>query len=140
MNKNNICNSFIPFALVNGHKYQEYQTANTWQFYLYNNRSRVLLQYSCHKSCYTKGKARFWAKVADLYNTIQAEKTAKARVAQITQDRRKESKAMKVAALEADLEALFSNIEQEQQEIHDYIRVQSNTDFLGKIKRVSMSL
>jgi hypothetical protein len=124
-----------PQNLINGHKYQEYVTPETWQFFLYNNRGRVLLQYSCHKNCYTEGKANFWAKVVVLYNTIKQEKAAKAKVAQLTQDRRREARRVNIQRLEADLESLFEEVDAEQQALHDYVHIQSNTDFLTKIDR-----
>lgn len=124
-----------PFPLISQHKYQEYETAETWQFFLCNNRGRVLIPYSCHKSCYTQGKANFWQKVSVLYDTIRQEKAAKAEVVRLTQDRRREARRLQVQRLEADLESLFTEVDAEQQALHDYIHAQGNTDFLGKIER-----
>ena len=129
-----------PFPLIRRHIYEEIETANTWQFFLYNNRSRVLLQYSCHKSCYTQGKANFWQKVADLYSVLAQEKTAKQQLAALTNDRRKESKQSKVAALEADFESVFAAIDAAQYELHTDLAVQSNSDFLEKIERVFITV
>ena len=128
------------FPLIRRHVYEEIETQNTWQFFLYNCKGRKLLQHSVPKRLKTEGYYTFWQKVADLYTVLKAEDAAKAKVAVLTQDRRKESKAIHVAALEADLQALFSEIEQEQQELHDYIGTLGNSDFLGKIERVSLAV
>ena len=61
-------------------------------------------------------------------------------MAQLTQDRRKEARATRITALEADLEALFEQVDSEQQALHDFITLQSNSDFLGKIERVSLAV
>ena len=129
-------NTLLP--LIRRHVYEEIETQNTWQFFLYNCKGRKLLQHSVPKHLKAEGYYTFWQKVADLYTVLKAEDAAKAKVAQITQDRRKESKAIHVAALEDDLQALFENIEEEQQALHDYITLQGDTDFLGKIERVSL--
>lgn len=129
-----------PFPLIRRHIYEEKETKNTWQFTLYNCKGRRLLWYSVPKHLKTNGVSTFWQKVADLYIVFRAEDDAKAKVAVLTQDRRKEAKAIRVAALEADLQALFSEIEQEQQELHDYIGTLGNSDFLGKIERVSLAV
>lgn len=129
-----------PFPLIRRHHYEEIETLNTWQFFLYNCKGRKLLQHSVPKHLRQQGTTTFWVKVFDLYTVLKQEDEAKAKITALTQDRRKEAKAVRVAALEADLQALFENIEEEQQALHDYITLQSNSDFLGKIERVSLAV
>ena len=129
-----------PFPLIRRHIYEEIETKNTWQFFLYNCKGRKLLQHSVPKHLRQQGRETFWAKVSDLYAVLKVEDNAKAKVAALTQDRRKEARAVRVATLEADLQALFSEIEQEQQELHDYIGTLGNSDFLGKIERVVLAV
>lgn len=129
-----------PFPLIRRHIYEEKETKNTWQFTLYNCKGRRLLWYSVPKHLKTNGASTFWQKVADLYIVFRAEDDAKAKVAQLTQDRRKEARATRITALEADLEALFEQVDSEQQALHDYITLQSNSDFLGKIERVVLAV
>lgn len=133
--------NYDKIPLVNGHKYEEIETPNTWCFYLYNNRGRVLLQYSVPKHLLEQGRFTFWStKVADLYDKIRQEKLARQLVAEATNDHRRKSRAVRVGALEANLNALFSVVEQEQQRLHTDLVTQANTDFLPKIKRVVLPI
>jgi hypothetical protein len=127
-----------PFPLINHNRCSVEETPNTWQFFLYNMRGRVLVSHSCAKTCYEAGEKHFWDRVAVLYVTIQHEKAASTKIAALTNDYRRKSKAAKIQKLETDFLLLLEEIDNTQHELREYLASQSQSDFLQKIEPVIM--
>ena len=108
--------------LINGHKFQQYETKNTVQFSLCNSKGRILLQHSVQKHLSTEGYRTFWSRVDKLYTTIAQKK----QLDTLIKNRRKE----------LSVSRFLTAVTFEQGNLRGDLDKQGHTDFLEKIKRV----
>ncbi len=121
------------------HEIRETKSANVVEFALIVKRSKkILLWYTVPHNLVDKGRATFHNRVLQYYQAVAKEKAAKqaAMIERYNQSAR--TKQQRLARLESDLSAVLAAIEKQQEEVYTTIAAQANTDFLGKIKRVSL--
>lgn len=121
------------------HLLQETKSANVVEFALVVKRSKkVLLWYTVPHNLVVQGRATFYNRVLKYYETLAIEKAAQQAVMIERHNQSTRTKQQRLAQLESNLNAVLAEIENQQQAVYINIAAESQTDFLGKIKRVSL--
>lgn len=121
------------------HLLTETKSANVVEFALTVKRSgRVLLWYTVPHNLVAQGRATFHKRVCKFYADLAVAKAAQQAAAIERHNQSERTKQRRLAALERDLEAVLAEIEKQQQVVYTNIAAESQTDFLGKIKRVTL--
>jgi hypothetical protein len=121
------------------HVLHETKSANVVEFALVVKRSnRVLLWYTVPHNLADKGRATFHNRVCKFYADLAVAKAAQQAAAITRHNQSARTKQQRLARLESDLNAVLAEIEKQQQAVYQNIAAQAQTDFLGKIKRVSL--
>lgn len=121
------------------HSLTETKSKNVVEFALTIKRSgRVLLWYTVPHNLADKGRATFEKRVLQFYADIAVAKAAQQAATIRRYNQSERTKQRRLAALERDLNVVLSEIEKQQQTLYADIAAESQTDFLGKIRRVSL--
>jgi hypothetical protein len=121
------------------HSLRETKSANVIEFALVVKRSnRVLLWYTVPHNLVNQGRATFHKRVLDYYADLAVAKAVQQATAITRHNQSTRVKAKRLAQLESNLNAVLEEIDSQQQEVYTNIAAESQTDFLGKIKRVSL--
>jgi len=123
------------------HVLTETKSTNVVEFALVVKRSnRVLLWYTVPHNLVDRGRATFYNRVGQYYEDLAKEKAAKKAVAISRHNLSPKVKAQRLAQLERSLDAVLAEIEAQQQAVYINIAADSQSDFLGKIKRVTLPI
>ncbi len=121
------------------HVLVETKSANVVEFALVTKRTRKpLLTYTVPHNLVDRGRVTFYNRVLKFYEAVAKEKAAKQAAMIERHNQSTRTKQQRLARLESDLNAVLTAIEKQQEEVYTTIAAQANTDFLGKIKRVSL--
>ena len=121
------------------HLLTETKSANVVEFALTVKRSgRELLWYTVPHNLVDQGRATFYKRVCKFYADLAVAKAAQQAAAIERHNQSERTKQRRLAALERNLEAVLAEIEKQQQAVYTNIAAESQTDFLGKIKRVTL--
>ena len=121
------------------HRLTETKSANVVEFALVVKRSnRVLLWYTVPHNLVDRGRATFHNRVCKFYADLAVAKAAQPAAAIERHNQSERTKQRRLAALERDLNTVLAEIEKQQEAVYTSIAANSQSDFLGKIKRVTL--
>lgn len=121
------------------HSLTETKSTNVVEFALVVKRSnRVLLWYTVPHNLVAQGRATFHTRVLQYYEALAKQKAAQQAAAIERHNQSARTKQQRLARLESNLNAVLAEIDYQQQAVYQNIAAESQTDFLGKIKRVSL--
>ena len=121
------------------HNLVETKTTNVVEFALITKRSgRVLLWYTVPHNLVDRGRATFHNRVLRFYADLAKQKAAQQATMIAKHNQSARTKQQRLARLESNLNSILAAIEEQQAAVYTSIATQANTDFLGKIKRVSL--
>lgn len=121
------------------HRLTETKSANVVEFALVVKRSnRVLLWYTVPHNLVDRGRATFYNRVCKFYADLAVAKAAQQAAAIERHNQSARTKQRRLAALERDLNTVLAEIEKQQEAVYTSIAANSQSDFLGKIKRVTL--
>lgn len=121
------------------HSLTETKSTNVVEFALVVKRSnRVLLWYTVPHNLVMQGRATFHNRVLQYYEALAKQKAAQQAAMIERHNQSARTKQQRLARLESDLNAVLAEIDYQQQVVYQNIAAESQNDFLGKIKRVSL--